>query len=303
MSPDESAPAAWTQPEEPLVHAGEMEQIREMLLGSALREIDQLRERVEELETSLLHATGRSKAVSEVLLDVAEAPSWEQGQLGAALSPEVDSAIYTSARQDSDVLAEALYPVLGPAIRKMIMNIFTGGDINEQQAFSVDQLLLIERRSGVLLAETNSTSSEALDADVISGMLDAIRLFVSDAFDTPEHDGLQDLRVGETSVVVEWGPDAVLAAVVTGTVPSEWRVQCAEMLHRFHRDFAQSLANFAGDVSVFVSAATRMRLLLESADVLASETESSSALKPAIFAAVGVVILLVAAVLVGAWLW
>lgn len=288
--------------DEPIVETGEMDQIREMLLGSALREIDQLRARVVQLEESLLQERGRSQAVSEVLLDSVQSPAWEPGRLGAAMSVEVDAAVYKSARDDSDVLAEALYPVLGPAIRKMVMSIFTGGD-TDNASFSVEQLLLMERRSGVLLAEVSASGQLSMDADVISGMLDAIRLFVSEAFHTPEHDGLQDLRVGDTSVLVEWGPDAVLAAVVSGTPPAEWRAECAELLHTFHADYVDNLANFAGDVSVFTPAAPPMRELLESAGVMAESEAATSKVSPALLGVVGVVLLCVLAALIGAWLW
>ena len=92
------------------------------------------------------------------------------------------------------------------------------------------------------------------NADVVSGMMDAIRRFVQEAFDADDHDGLRDLRVGDTSVIVEWGPKAVLAAVVSGVPDEEFRVQSAVTLENIHREYADDLGNFSGDLSPFAGA-------------------------------------------------
>ena len=97
----------------------------------------------------------------------------------------------------------------------------------------------------MLLAAT-AIDGRTEEADIVSGMLDAIRLFVQDAFHTPEHDGLQDLRVGNISVLVEWGPRAVLASVVRGVPDEEYRLRAAELLETLHRNFEGELSGNSG---------------------------------------------------------
>jgi len=92
------------------------------------------------------------------------------------------------------------------------------------------------------------------DADVISGMIDAIRRFVQEAFDADDHDGLRDLRVGDTSVLVEWGPQCVLASVVRGVPDDQFRDRTAELLERLHLQYAPDLDTFSGDLAPFESA-------------------------------------------------
>ena len=60
---------------------------------------------------------------------------------------------------------------------------------------------------------------EVQDADMVSGMLTAIRDFVGDSFKVSEDEGLEALKVGELSVWIEQGPQAVLAAVMRGSAP------------------------------------------------------------------------------------
>ncbi len=236
----------------------DLEEVRSVLFGTERAELAELRERlrtvealearVRELEAKLLSSADRAETVGEVLVGAVEKTTGNEQDLGVALVPSMEHAIHTSARTDSTNLADALYPVMGPAMRKMIANMFTIGSDGSTNTFRVDQVLLIERESGVLLAATATDEESLQDADVVSGMLDAIRMFVQDAFDTPDHDGLQDLRVGDTSVLVEWGPRAVLASVVRGVPDAQYRERAASTLEAIHVDYQGALEDFDGSV-------------------------------------------------------
>lgn len=225
-----------------------MAELQSLILAPLAQEVQQLRDRVIELE-DLLQREQRVDVVGEVLVE--SVGSTGHAELGEALTPAMEEAVNLSARTDSTVLAEALYPVMGPAMRRMIANMFVPDSMSNGKSFRVQQLLLIERESGVLLASTAANAESSGDADVVSGMLDAIRLFVHEAFDTPEHDGLQDLRVGDTTVMVEWGPRAVLASVVRGIPTEQYRTRTAETLEVIHHDLGAELENFNGRVEPF----------------------------------------------------
>jgi len=231
-----------------------LDPLRELLLGDDRDEVAKLQARIDELDKTVAQleklvaeTEDRARAVGEVLVDAIENP--ESSQLGQALKPSLEHAVHVSARDDSSVLATALYPVMGPALRKMIAELFTFGDRSSGGPFHVEQVLLIERTTGLLLA--SSTSEARNDADIVSGMLDAIRMFVQDAFDTTEHDGLRDLRVGDTSVLVEWGPQAVLASVTRGVPTEEYRTATAKVLEEIHFTHSTQLESFNGNVDPF----------------------------------------------------
>lgn len=232
----------------------DLEVVRSLLVGAERAEIAELRERVKRLETQLLEAEQRSVAVSEVLVEAVAQNKRPSGDLGEALRPEIEHAVHVSARDNSTVLADALYPVMGPAIRKMIAGIFTLDSKTSGKTFHVEQVMLIERESGLLLAASGASDGTSTDADVVSGMLDAIRLFVQEAFATDDHDGLRDLRVGDTSVLVEWGPRAVLASVVKGIPTDSYRESASVTLEQIHRDFEGELNEFSGAIEPFVAA-------------------------------------------------
>ena len=89
--------------------------------------------------------------------------------------------------------------------------------------YRVEQVFLIERDSGLLLQHVKSNAVTAKYADMVSGMLTAIRDFARDSFRVSEDEGLDRFQVGDLSVLVEQGPHAILAAVVRGTPPPELR--------------------------------------------------------------------------------
>ena len=73
-----------------------------------------------ELQERLEKAKLRSEDVSRVLPEAIILRTIQDKQLAKALVPTVEEAIKTSVRKDFKILANALFPVIGPAIRKAI---------------------------------------------------------------------------------------------------------------------------------------------------------------------------------------
>lgn len=235
----------------------DLDQVRAALFGQEQAELEALRERVEKLEATNQQLmdligleTSRANTIGDSLPSAIRSAGHPEGELGEALQPEIERAVHMSARSGSDALAVALYPVLGPAIRKMIVGMFPFG-AEEAPSFEVEQVLLIERASGLLLSGVAADGANLDDADMVSGMLDAIRMFVQDAFGATEHDGLSDLRVGDTTVMIEWGADAVLASVVRGVPTSGYRLEATTTLERIHIEHQELLENFEGEFESF----------------------------------------------------
>ena len=121
--------------------------------------------------------------------------------------------------------------------------------------FRVEQLLLIHRATGLLLHKVAPPDVETPNADMISGMLTAIRDFVSDSFGSTPGESVNVMQVGELEVIVQDSPHAVLAAVVRGHPPHELRVALQEALEKVHKIFAVQLSHFDGDAEVFAQTA------------------------------------------------
>ena len=96
--------------------ASSFEQLRHLILAPEQQDLARLRERVEDPGL-------RTGDVSAVLPEAIHLRRQEGGEeaLGHALLPTVESALRESVRKDPGTLADALFPVMGPAIRRSIL--------------------------------------------------------------------------------------------------------------------------------------------------------------------------------------
>lgn len=292
--PDDGAP--WEQAGARYDAAdADLAELRELILGAERR-------RLEELERRLDVGLTREQ-LAELLPGAIVLRAGRDRKLARALAPTVENAIGESVRRNPRPIATAIFPVLGPAIRKAIAEALADlvSSINRtiQHSLSprglrwrfeawrtgvpyaqivlrhalvyrVEQVFLIERDTGLLLAHAVAPELAANDADLISGMLTAIRDFVADSFSRErEAGGLRRFSVGELTVMVEQGPQALIAAVVRGEAPDSLLPQLQDTLEMIHLRFARALANFDGDTAPFASA----RPLLEECLATMVETD------------------------------
>ena len=252
-------------------------ELRRLLLVAEEAQVSRLQERLDDPE---IHAEDVSRVLPEALV----LRSAKDDDLARALQPTVEKAIVTSVRRDPQTLVDALFPVMGPAIRKAIASALasmvesfsqtlehslsvrgikwrleawrTGKPLAEvillrTLVYRVEQVFLIHRESGLLLQHVSASARGVQDADMVSGMLTAIRDFVHDSFGGREGDSLDSVQVGEFSVWIEQGPQAALAAVIRGNAPKALRPVFTEAIERIHADQEEELRDFAGDAAPF----------------------------------------------------
>jgi OOP family OmpA-OmpF porin len=202
------------------------------------------------------------------------------------LSPFIEQAIHESIRKDPQGLADILYPVMGPAIRKAVSEdikrmlesvnsavehsfslkrlgwrlqaLFSGKSYAEivlahAYVYRVRQVFLIHRQTGLLLHDAaDSEKGIAQDADMVSSMLSAIKDFVNDSLDVEKQEGsLETIQMGEYTIWVEQGPHAILAAIIEGRAPEDLKLVMKEALESVHVNFIRELENFEGDTEPF----------------------------------------------------
>jgi OOP family OmpA-OmpF porin len=260
-------------------------ELRRLLLVPEHAQVAKIQERLDDPE---IHA----EDVSRVLPEAIAIRATKDRELTRVMLPTVEEAILSSVRRDPHVLVDALFPVMGPAIRKAIASALASmiESLNEtlERSFSVqglkwrweawrtgkplpeiillrtlvyrvEQVFLIHRKTGLLLQHVSATSAGVQDADMVSGMLTAIRDFVQDSFGGGREQSLDSFKVGDLTVRIEQGPEAVLAAVIRGNAPPELRSLLTETIEAIHLEQAEALANFQGDADAF----ERSRPLLE----------------------------------------
>jgi outer membrane protein OmpA-like peptidoglycan-associated protein len=254
-----------------------LEELRYLIVGPEQLQLRQLQERLDNLRV-------RPEDVGQVLPEAVLLRGRQDNQLTSALLPTVEEAIQSSVQKNLRTLVEALFPLMGPAIRRAVAQRLRSMMASLSQAlavsvslrglkwrlealrtgvpfaevvllhtlrYRVDQVFLIHRQTGLLLQHVMAESARVRDAEMLSGMLTAIRDFVHDSFAVHEGEGLETIQVGELTVWSEQGPHAILACIVRGTAPPELKGICEDALAHIHSEYWQALQAFKGDAAPF----------------------------------------------------
>ncbi|MDH3455611.1 MAG: OmpA family protein [Gemmatimonadota bacterium] len=260
--------------------ADQLARIREILVGREREDIDRLRDRLERLGFG-------AEEVSQVLPEAVTRSARRDERLGMALSPTLETAIRRSVRRDPRAIADAIFPALGPAIRKAISEAMSGVIhalntaiehsvswrglkwrveamrsgvpfaqvvLRHTLVYAVEQAFLIHRDTGLVLCHAAADPSVGQDADVVSGMLTAIRDFVADSFGEEGGGDLRTFSVGQRTVKVEQGPHAFVAVVIRGHAPNELHTVLNEAVESVHMEFLELLQEFDGETAPFEAA-------------------------------------------------
>jgi OOP family OmpA-OmpF porin len=252
--------------------------------------------RLEELATEIREHHVSAADLAEHLPEAIMLRGQRDRQIGRALAPTVETALRESIRKNPREIATAIFPILGPAIRKamaetmaaLVRSINSAVEhslsprgikwrieswrtgvpyaqviIKHALIYRVEQAFLIHAETGLLLAHATAPGLKVPDADLISGMLTAIQDFVRDSFRPGEGATLRTFSVGEHTVQVEAGPQALLALVIRGEAPEAVLRRQQDTLETIHLQFANALVEFTGDASRFQSAHPLLEECLE----------------------------------------
>ncbi len=265
----------------PIVQHDEAAQLRE--LQKLLFGADQ-QARLDRLDSEWNDPGQLAPRVGQALSD-AIAFHTPDNQLTEAITPHVIESIGNAARRNPESISTAIFPILGPAIRKAIAQAFSNltQTINQtlQHSFTlrglkwrmeamvsgksfaevvlyhsllyrVEQVFLIHSQTGIVLNHVTANYIEnAQDADLVSGTLTAIQDFIKDSFGASGGDDVETFQLGDLTILAERGPRAVLACAVRGTVATEIREEMQKTLERVHHDRSSQLENFEGDTTAF----------------------------------------------------
>src|ERR1044072_1717699 len=101
-------------------HQDGLTELRRLLVGPEQQELVQLRQRLDRQDSLLPGDVGR------VLPERGQLRSRKDRKITQALMPTVEEAIGISVKRNPQTLVDALFPVMGPAIRKAISEALSG---------------------------------------------------------------------------------------------------------------------------------------------------------------------------------
>lgn len=253
----------------------ELDELKSLLFGAEKQALDSIAERVQKPET-------RAVDVADVLPEAIRLSHKKGGELVANLRGPVGQCLRESFQEQPQEYADALYPVMGPAIRKYIVNTLRAfaQQLNEtvEQSMSVrglkwrfqawqsgvpfgeyvilrtllyrvEQAYLISRENGLLIGHVHHTASRIKDSDAVSAMFTAIQDFVKESFSPDRSGRLETADMGEFTLWAVHGPHALLVCVIRGVPPASLRADLSAILERIHFRYGERIREYAGDTS------------------------------------------------------
>lgn len=267
----------------------ELDQLRRIILG---REIDGL----ENIHRQMSDREERIQALSRIITEAIRLRALRDDELVGVLKPTVDNIVRNSVRSNPNDLADNLFPVIGPAIRRSISESIkgmlqdfsrtlersisltglkwrleaarTGKPFSEvvllkTLEYQVEQVFVIQDETGIpIIHMVNPEAHETVkDPDQVAAMLTAIQHFVNDSF---AHGELNNLEFGDRNIFIARAPKVYLACVVRGQPPSNIRIDMQTALELLVMECAADLDHFKGDAKPFARVQHNFEALLTS---------------------------------------
>ncbi|MDY6784428.1 MAG: OmpA family protein [Cyanobacteriota bacterium] len=194
-----------------------------------------------------------------------------------ALAPEMGRAIKHQIELERDVMVDALYPVIGSTIKRYIaeaiqeINQKVGSALSvegvkrkirakvqgvseaelifqESMPAKVQAVFLIHKASGLVISQAHQSDILHLDADMIGGMLTAIRSFVNDCIaQSGSESELNQIEYGDSQILLEVAGYCYLAVVVQGDPPRPFIEKIRDTLSYLIQKYGDPIEQFEGD--------------------------------------------------------
>ncbi|MGI9236659.1 MAG: hypothetical protein ACR2QZ_04640, partial [Woeseiaceae bacterium] len=253
----------------------DLDQLKELLFGAEKEALDSIAERVERREI-------RTTDIADVLPEAVYQSHSKDSELVESLTEPVGECLQRAFRDDPQTYGDALYPVMGPAIRKSIMHALRtfAQQINEAVEHSVsprglkwrlqasragvpfgefllqktlryrvEQAYLISRENGLLMGHVHHEASKIKDSDAVSAMFTAIQDFVKESFSPDRTGRLESADMGDFTLWAVHGPHALLVCVIRGVPPKGLRADLSAILERIHFRYGDAIREYKGETA------------------------------------------------------
>lgn len=309
-----------------------LEKLRELILGPG-HNLNRLQADLDSLKAQFSDKEAMISTLDPVIADLLERKISDNKQdMAETLAPVMSEAIKRQVIETREEVVDALYPVIGKTIRKSVAEAMKDqfNSVNKRiengirgsflptwlqgkllgmpraqllvksaMPFRVEQVFLIHTESGLLIAHASPTMlGTAVDQELISGMLTAIRDFVAQAFAEHEHE-LREIQYGQSKIILDIGRYVYLAVVVSGYEPDHFYEEVGKLNQRIYNRYYQALRQFQGNCSELQSVRGLLQAFIErlNADEEAPDRKPE---KPYLFyllRSVAVMVLLILAIL------
>ncbi len=235
--------------------------------------VDQaIRSRIEEDKSSISYAIAPAipMAISQQILISPE-------EVSDAFAPTMGQAIHKQIKLDKNIIVDALYPIIGSTISKYMAETIRAINqqvedtlsvkgikrkiraklqgvseaeliLKEALPFSIQAIFLIHKESGLIISDIQPQKEQRLEAEMIAGMLTAIRSFANDCIQKSGNiSELDAIDYGTSKIILEVAGYCYLAIVVQGESPHTFILKIRQVLSQIVKNYGDSIKSFDGN--------------------------------------------------------
>jgi outer membrane protein OmpA-like peptidoglycan-associated protein len=211
----------------------------------------------------------------EIAVAINEQIKLDPNSVSQTLGPEMGKTIKAQIEVEKDAMVDALYPVIGNTISKYLAEAIKS--INQQVEtalspagikrkirakiqgvseaelilreainYEVQAVFLIHKASGLVIRAIQPNTEHKLDADMLAGMLTAMRSFVNE-YIASDSEELNEIEYGSSKIILEVAGYCYLAAIVKGEPSKQFLEKIRTSLSQIILKYDEAIKNYNGD--------------------------------------------------------
>lgn len=198
-------------------------------------------------------------------------------EVSDAIAPVIGQAIKKQIEIEQNIVVDALYPIIGSTITKYMGETISAINrqveetlsvegikrkiraklqgvseaeliLKEALPFTIQAIFLIHKASGLIISDIQHSDAEQLEAEMIAGMLTAIRSFANDCINqSGSMTELDAIEYGTSKIILEVAGYCYLAIVVQGKPSKRFTSKMRQTFSQIIKTYGNFIERFDGD--------------------------------------------------------
>ncbi|MEH2460587.1 OmpA family protein [Nostoc sp.] len=198
-------------------------------------------------------------------------------EVSDAIAPVIGQAIKKQIEIEQNIVVDALYPIIGSTIAKYMAETISAINrqveetlsvkgikrkiraklqgvseaeliLKEALPFTIQAIFLIHKACGLIISDIQHSDVEQLEAEMIAGMLTAIRSFANDCINqSGRMTELDAIEYGTSKIILEVAGYCYLAIVVQGKPSKRFTYEMRQTFSKIVKTYGNLIEKFDGD--------------------------------------------------------